>query len=167
MFVKNIKVKFKKIRPEAKIPTQGTKSAAGFDLYACVDLEHKLAETDITEEHKGKKKYVIFPHQTCLVPLGFATEIPEGWFGAIYPRSGIALKRNLRLGNCVAVIDADYRGEWMVAIHNDSESVKFVYEGERIAQLVLQEHPCVEFEEVDELEDTERGSGGFGSTGRA
>ena len=92
-------------------------------------------------------------------------ELPVGWFGAIFARSGIATKRGLRPANCVPVIDCDYRGEWLIPIHNDSNETKTVQAGERIAQLILLPYQDIDFKEVDELSDTDRGSSGFGSSG--
>jgi dUTP pyrophosphatase len=99
------------------------------------------------------------------IGTGIAVEIPEGYFGAIFARSGLATKRGLRPANCVGVVDADYRGELIVALHNDTEFPQEVSEGERIAQLVIIPHLSVRFVEVDDLSSTERGEGGFGSTG--
>ena len=100
-----------------------------------------------------------------MIGTGLAFELPNRTFGAIYPRSGIASKRGLRLANCVAVIDSDYRGEVKIALHNDSNEVQKVEAGERIAQIVLESYLPMSFEEVDKLSDTERGVSGFGSTG--
>ena len=147
--MKTIRVKFKQLDPDAKLPTRGTDAAAGFDLYAC--LQEPVA---------------IRPKETRRIPLGFATAISEGWFGAVYARSGLATKFGLRPANCTAIIDSDYRGEWMVPIHNDSECERIINVGDRIAQVVFQEHPVVVFDIVDELDETERGEGGFGSTGK-
>lgn len=143
-----INIKFKKISPNAKLPTKGTDASAGFDLYACVNVSVHIA-----------------PHQTVCIPLGFATAIPDGWFCAVYARSGIATKQGLRPANCVAVIDSDYRGEWILPIHNDSDTPRVINNGDRIAQVIVQECPSVKFDVVDELDETDRGAGGFGSTG--
>lgn len=102
-----------------------------------------------------------------MIGTGIALEIPEGYFGAVFARSGLASKMGLRPANCVGVIDSDYRGEIKVAVHNDTDFEQFFNSGERIAQLVILPYLPVEFEEVDELSDTCRGSGGFGSTGKA
>jgi dUTP pyrophosphatase len=99
------------------------------------------------------------------IGTGIAVEIPEGYFGAIFARSGLATKRGLRPANCVGVVDADYRGELIVALHNDTDQLQFVEPGERIAQLVIMPYLSVEFEESDGLNETQRGSNGFGSTG--
>ena len=141
-------VEFKRLNNLARIPTRGSKYAAGYDLYAATDY-----------------KIEIQPHQTVKIDTGIAIAIPEGYFGGVFARSGLALKQGLRPANCVGVIDADYRGPIIVALHNDSDEVQIIEEGSRIAQLVIMPFISVEFQEVDELDDTERGEGGFGSTG--
>ena len=134
----------------AKVPTRGSAYAAGYDLYAAID-----------------KPIIIFPGDTVSVTTGLAMEIPEDYFGAIFARSGLATKRGLRPANCVGVVDADYRGEVIVAIHNDSDKIQQIEPGERIAQMVFLPYRVMgDFEVVDELNDTTRGAGGFGSTGR-
>lgn len=141
-------MKIKRLNESAIIPTRGSDYSAGYDLYACLDAAS-----------------VIIPaHTTLLVDTGWAMEISRGYFGAIFARSGIATKRGLRPANCVGVIDSDYRGPVKVALHNDSNEPQTITNGERIAQLVIMNYSVVSFEEVDELEDTERGTGGFGST---
>ena len=139
---------YRKLKQEARVPTHGSAYAAGYDLYACID-----------------NPAVIPAHGTVSVGTGLAFEIPEGWFAAIFARSGMAFKRGLRPANCVGVCDSDYRGEYIVALHNDSEEKRVVEPGERIAQMVLL--PCVElsFKEAVTLSETDRGAGGFGSTG--
>lgn len=141
-------MKIKLISPNAVVPTYGSKCAAGMDL-------------------SSSDTYSIAPGETVLVHTGISIEIPDGYFGAIYPRSGLATKRGLRLANCVGVVDSDYRGEIMVALYNDSTETQSVELRDRIAQMVIQpyERPQV-FDVVNELSDTERGSGGFGHTGR-
>ena len=142
-------VRLKKLDPRAILPRYGSAAAAGADLCA-------LADAPIT----------IAPAETLLVHTGIALEIPAGFVGLIYARSGLASKRGLAPANKVGVIDADYRGEIMVALHNHSTTPQTIEPGERIAQLVIA--PCLTaaFEEVEELTDTARGSGGFGSTGK-
>lgn len=140
-----MKVKIKKLNTNAKVPTRGSEEAAGYDLYSNSDVE-------------------IRPEGTIKVNTGIAMEIPKGYFGAIYARSGLATKEGLRPANCVGVIDSDYRGEIIVALHNDSNIVRVVEKGERIAQIVIMPYLSVEFEEVDNLDETKRGNGGFGST---
>ena len=144
-----IKVSFKKLNANATVPSYGSKSAAGADIYACTEGEN----------------IVIAPGETKMVHTGIALEIPEGYAGLVYARSGIATKRGLAPANKVGVIDSDYRGEIMVSLHNHSSDVQEITDGERIAQLVIAPYLAVEFSEVDVLSDTERGSGGFGSTG--
>ena len=143
-------IKIKRIRPQAQLPTRGSAYAAGYDLYADID-----------------QTVEIMPHTTEKISAGIAVEIPEGYFGGIYARSGLATKENLRPANCVGVIDADYRGPVTVALHNDSDQIRTVEAGERIAQLVIQPYLSVSFIETDTLSETVRGEGGFGSTGKA
>ncbi len=142
-------VKIKKLRENAIIPTKGSLAAAGYDLYACCD-----------------NTVVIGPHKTEKICTGLAIQPPEGYFGAIYARSGLAAKNGLRPANCVGVCDEDYRGEYIVALHNDTDQPQIINPGDRIAQLVFHPYINVEFNEADGLEDTERGDGGFGSTGK-
>ena len=144
-----VKVRFKKLNENATVPSYGSKSAAGADIYACTEGEN----------------IVIAPGETKMVHTGIALEIPEGYAGLVYARSGIATKRGLAPANKVGVIESDYRGEIMVSLHNHSSDVQEITDGERIAQLVIAPYLAVEFSQVDELSDTERGSGGFGSTG--
>lgn len=145
-----VKVKIKRLSNRAIVPTRGSLDAAGYDLYA--DLG-KWACLDIQ------------PHCTHSVQTGLAISIPTGYFGAIFARSGIARDRGLRPANCVGVVDSDYRGEVIVALHNDTDEVQSIRNSDRIAQLVVLPYLPVEFEESDVLSDTERGDGGFGSTG--
>lgn len=144
-----MKINIKKLTKTAKIPTRQHESDAGYDLYA--DIQEPV---------------IIEPHTTKFIHNGIAIEIPDGYFGAVFARSGLASKQGLRPANCVGVCDSNYRGEYIVALHNDSDIERTVCSGDRIAQLVVM--PClnVEFNEVDELDNTERGDGGFGSTGR-
>jgi len=141
-------IKVKKLDERAVLPTYGSDFAAGADLYA-------VSDCDIT----------IAPAETVLVHTGLSMEIPEGYAGLIYARSGLASKKGLAPANKVGVVDADYRGEIMVALHNHSNIAQTVSGGERIAQLVITPFLCVSYEEADELSDTVRGTGGFGSTG--
>lgn len=143
------KIKIKKLTDIAKTPTRGSEHAAGYDLYA-----------DVKEDVQIK------PHETVKIGTGLAMEVPDGYFGAIFARSGLASKEGLRPANCVGVCDSDYRGEYIVAIHNDSEKTRTITAGERIAQLVVMPYLPVTFDEVAELTDTNRGEGGFGSTGK-
>lgn len=143
------KVNIKKLNPDAKIPTYGSDYSAGADLYAVTD-----------------QPITINPHETVLIKTGLSMEIPEGYAGLIYARSGLASKKGLAPANKVGVVDADYRGEVMVALHNHSESSATVETGERIAQLVIAPFLKAEFNLCDQLSETVRGEGGFGSTGR-
>ena len=142
------KVNVKKLSPDAVIPTYGSEFSAGADLYACV-------EGSVT----------LNPGQTLLVKTGIAMEIPEGYAGLIYARSGLATKKGLAPANKVGVIDSDYRGEIMVALYNHSQVPATVENGERIAQIVIAPFLKADFIESEELSDTNRGAGGFGSTG--
>lgn len=142
-------INIKLLNENAKIPTRGSEYAAGYDLYAAIN----------------NSPIAILPHTTAKIGTGIAIELEKGTFGAIFARSGLATKEGLRPANCVGVIDADYRGECIVALHNDSESIKFIYPGDRIAQLVILPFIPVEFNMVDKLSETVRGNGGFGSTG--
>lgn len=141
-----MKIKIKKLEPDAIIPTKGSDAAAGVDLYA-------------------PRALAIHPGSNGVVSTGLAVEIPDGYFGAIFARSGMATRKGLRPANCVGVIDSDYRGEIKVVLHNDSDIIRPVQEGDRVAQLVILPYEPIEFDEVDELNDTDRGIGGFGSTG--
>jgi len=143
-----MKIPVKILRPNAVLPTAGSRFAAGYDLYACLDAPLEIP-----------------PHATAKIGTGLSMAVPEGWFGAIFARSGLATKQGLRPANCVGVCDSDYRGEYIIAIHNDSGEPRIVSPGDRIAQLVIL--PCInaEFEAAETLPDTERSGGGFGSTG--
>ena len=145
---KKASVGIKKLNEKAVIPSYGSEFAAGADLYACTD--------GVTE---------IKPHQTVMVPTGIALELPLGYAGLIYARSGLASKKGLAPANKVGVVDCDYRGEVKVALHNHSEQAQTVDPGERIAQLVITPYLMAEFIEKDGLSETSRGAGGFGSTG--
>ncbi|MDD6024655.1 MAG: dUTP diphosphatase [Oscillospiraceae bacterium] len=143
-------MKFKKVRPDARTPLYGSADAAGADLYVCCDRET-----------------VIEAGETLMLPTGIAVAIPSGYVGLIFARSGLATKRGLAPANKVGVIDADYRGEIMVSMLNHSDTPQTIAPYERIAQLVIVPFVQQSYEEVDQLEDTERGAGGFGSTGRS
>lgn len=141
-------LKIKKLNPKAIMPTYGTKYAAGADLYACCE-----------------EKMTIAPSETVFVKTGISMQIPDGFVGLIYARSGLACKKGLAPANKVGVIDSDYRGEIMVAIHNHSTLTHEIEDGERVAQIVIAPYVTANFIEADELDDTVRGEGGFGSTG--
>ena len=144
-----MKVNIKKLNENAVMPTYGSPYSAGADLYACTD-------TEIT----------IMPNETVLVKTGLAMELEIGYVALIYARSGLASKRGLAPANKVGVVDCDYRGEIMVALHNHSSQAQTIAPKERIAQMVITPYVKAEFEEADTLSDTVRGEGGFGSTGR-
>lgn len=143
------KIPVKKLRPNAILPTYGSQEAAGADLYACLD-----------------ESVVIAPGKTVFIPTGIAMELPRGYAGLAYARSGLACKQDLAPANKVGVIDSDYRGEFMIALHNHGSTERVVEHGERIAQLVITPVFTPGFTEVTELNDTDRGIGGFGSTGK-
>ena len=144
----DISVEIKKLRPEAQLPTRGSQQAAGYDLHACLSSDLAIA-----------------PGATVLVGTGLAFALPQGYFGGVFARSGLSVKQGLRPANCVGVCDSDYRGEYIVALHNDGTQARTINPGDRIAQLVVMPYLAVEFNEVSELSDTKRGAGGFGSTG--
>lgn len=143
-----VEVNIKRLSSTALVPTRGSADAAGYDLYA--DIEETVC---------------IQPHSTVKISTGIAMNIPKGYFGGIYARSGLATKQGLRPGNCVGVCDADYSGNIIVALHNDTDEPQKIYPHDRIAQLVIQPFLEVNFNVVEELEETERGGKGFGSTG--
>ena len=144
-----MKIQIKKLKENAQLPTRGSAYAAGYDLYACLDEAITIASGE-----------------TVKVGTGLSIAVPEGYFGAIFARSGLAAKEGLRPANCVGVADSDYRGEYIVALHNDSDVTRTVTPNERIAQLVIMPFLSVTFEEAQELDETERGAGGFGSSGK-
>ena len=141
-------VKVKKLNDKAILPTYGSPYSAGADLYACMD-----------------ENVTIHPGETVMIKTGLAMEIPEGFAGLIYARSGLATKKGLAPANKVGVIDADYRGEIMVLLINFSQTDFVINDGERIAQMVIAKHENAEFIEVETLDETERGAGGYGHTG--
>lgn len=141
-------VKVKKINQKALLPTGGSAFAAGYDLYACID-----------------EPVEIYPHGTIKIGTGLIMEIPDPFWLGIFARSGLATKQGLRPANCTGVIDPDYRGEIIVALHNDTDEIQTIQPQERIGQAILIPRYIIDFEEVDELTNTDRGAGGFGSTG--
>ncbi len=143
-----MKINIKKFNGKAVIPVYGSEFAAGADLYACIDKDVEIA-----------------PHATEVIPTGIALELPIGYAGLIYARSGLATKKGLAPANKVGVVDCDYRGEVKVALHNHSETAQTIAAGERVAQLVISPYITAQFVEAEELSDTARGAGGFGSTG--
>ena len=142
-------IRVKKLRTNAILPTYGSAEAAGADLYACLD-----------------EPIVIHPGESAFVPTGLAMELPKGCAGLIYARSGLACKRGLAPANKVGVVDSDYRGEFMVVLHNHGAQPQEIAHGERIAQLIITPILTPQYAEVSELTDTQRSAGGFGSTGK-
>ena len=142
-------IRVKKLKPNAILPTYGSAEAAGADLYACLDAD-----------------VVIKPGESVFIPTGLAMEVPKGCAGLIYARSGLACKRGLAPANKVGVVDSDYRGEFMIVLHNHGTESQTIAHGERIAQLVITPVLTPSYEEVSELSDTVRAGSGFGSTGK-
>ena len=142
-------IRVKKVRENAILPTYGSEGAAGADLYSCLD-----------------ESVTIEPGMSAFIPTGLSMEIPSGCAGLIYARSGLACKRGLAPANKVGVIDSDYRGEFIVVLHNHGEVAQTICNGERIAQLVITPVLTPAYHEVSELTDTQRAEGGFGSTGK-
>ena len=141
-------IKYTKLNEYAQEPTRGSAAAAGYDLYAAIN-----------------DSVTIPAHSTVKIGTGLAFALPDNTFAAIFARSGLATKQGLRPANCVGVCDSDYRGEYIVAVHNDTDEEKVIEPNERIAQMVLMPYIPMMFEEVESLDETERGEGGFGSTG--
>ena len=166
-----MKIKSKRLSDTAKLPTYGSEKAACADIYCdlrvdkCIELnpdadfKHMEVNTDHFEQ------VYVSPHETVKIPTGWAFQPPEGYAGFIYARSGLATKNGLRPSNCVGVCDEHYSGEYIVAVHNDTDEYQFIHAGDRIAQLEFRPYEQAEFELVDELDKTERGLAGFGSTG--
>ena len=144
-----MELKIKKLTETAKLPERGSVSAAGYDLFADVSKETEVP-----------------PHETVMIGTGLALAVPEGYFGGIFARSGLSAKEGLRPANCTGVVDADYRGEVKVALHNDGNNARKILPGQKIAQLVILPFLPVSFVETEQLEETARGAGGFGSTGK-
>lgn len=157
-------VKIVRIAPDVIMPTKAHDTDAGFDLYAyCPDATFYSWESGCQLNVKGVK---VRPNETYKFHTGIKMAIPDGYWGGIYARSGLATKCGLRPANCVGVIDSSYRGEIIVAIHNDSNETQLVHNGDRIAQLVIQKVEPTVFEEVSELDETSRGESGFGGSGK-
>ena len=144
-----MKIKVKRLTNTAKLPEKGSKFSAGYDLSA-----------DINEA------ILIRPRETVKIPTGLSFEVPEGYFGGIYARSGLSTKQGLRPANAVGICDSDFRGEYIVALHNDSDTTRVIEPGQRIAQIVFQPYLMCNLDDVDDLTETDRGDGGFGSTGK-
>ena len=149
---------FKKIYETAITPTKGSEYAAGFDLYAC-GYENQMYNAETWSVY-------VNPGDTIKINTGIAVAIPENYFGGIYARSGLACKQGLAPANKVGIIDADYRGELIVCLYNQASTPRKISKGDRIAQLIIQPFVAVNWNEVDNLDDTERGDGGFGSSGK-
>lgn len=147
-------MRIKKLNDDAIIPTQGSSYAAGYDLYA-----------NRVSEYETRSTVTIHNGETIKIGTGIAVEIPDGYFGAIFARSGLATNQGLKPANCVGVVDSDYRGELIVALHNDSGINQTISNGDRIAQLVILPYLAVNFIETEDLTNTDRGEQGFGSTG--
>ena len=144
-----IRINIEKLNELAKLPTRGSEYAAGYDLYAATD---KIID--------------IAPHSTIKIGTGLSFELPQNTFAAIFPRSGIATKRGLRPANCVGVCDSDYRGEYIIAVHNDTDEMQSIEPHERIAQMILLPFIEMNFYETENLSETARGEGGFGESGK-
>ena len=144
------KINYIKLNEIAHEPTRGSAEAAGYDLYAAIS-----------------EPLTIPAHSTVKVSTGLAFELPKNTFAAIFARSGLATKQGLRPANCVGVCDSDYRGPYIVALHNDMNEEQIIQPGDRIAQMILIPYIEMIFREVQELTDTERGEGGFGSTDKS
>lgn len=149
-----LELKIKRMTDTAIMPHKAHDTDACFDIYA--DALSFRSDGEIA----------IGPHETVKIPTGFATNIPHGYWGAVFARSGLATQEGLRPANCVAVIDEPYTGEWLVPLHNDTDNEKIIHHGDRIAQFMLLPYYDIRFTEVNELAQTCRGAGGFGSTGK-
>lgn len=145
----NANIPFKILNENAHVPMRGSEDAAGYDLYAAIS-----------------EPILINPHTTEKIGTGLAFELPKNTFAAIFARSGLATKHGLRPANCTGICDSDYRGEYIVALHNDTDDFQYVQPQERIAQMILLPYVSMNFIQVDDLTETERGDGGFGSTGK-
>ena len=149
-----LELKIKRLSETATLPKKAHPTDACFDIYADV------------LSFRSNGEIAIGPHESVKIPTGFATNIPHGYWGAVFARSGLATKEGLRPANCVAVIDEPYTGEWLIPLHNDTNETKIIHHGDRIAQFTLLPYFDTIFTEVDELDPTERGDGGFGHTGK-
>lgn len=144
-----MELKVKKLRDNAILPTRGSEEAAGADLYACID-----------------EPITIVTDGNAIIPTGIACDFPEGYFGAVVVRSSVGIKRHMGLMNQVGIIDHDFNGEIMIGIHNDGKTPQTIEPGERLAQMILLPYVTYDIIETDTLSETERGEGGFGSTGK-
>lgn len=160
-----IQIKMKRLAETATLPQKAHTSDACFDLYAHIP-DAIYHEWNGGTEVKAANGIKIRPGETIMVGTGVAAELPAGYYAAIYARSGLASKQGLRPANCTGVIDCSYRGEWIVALHNDGAETRIVHNGDRVAQFAVLPVLDSAIEEVDELSETDRGTGGFGSTGK-
>lgn len=161
-------IKIKRLTETAIVPIKAHSTDACFDIYAdCPNNKYEVTKdaygVAITEYGEG---IAIEPGKAVTIHTGFATDIPEGYFAAVFPRSGMGIKRHLRLSNSTGIIDSSYRGEWMVALYNDGKEAQIIHHGDRIAQFTLLPVLSITLTEVSELNETERGENGFGSSGK-
>ena len=163
-------INIKKLSEDTILPTKAHSTDACFDIYA--NLKGKSCDTVVINESTGVPDFIteqdaikIKPGEWYTIPTGFCTEIPEGYFAPVFCRSGMGIKRHLRLSNSVGIIDSSYRGEWMVALHNDGDESQIIRHGDRIAQFTILPVLDVNLKIVYEVSDTDRGTGGFGSSG--
>lgn len=150
-----------KLQAHGKVPTKAHEEDAAYDIYANLLEEDDIADTEVEPRH-----ITVAPHTTVKVSAGFSTEIPTGWVGHIYARSGLSTKEGLRPANCTSTIDAPYRGVWQVPIHNDSDVTRYIIHGERIAQFTIDPVIPINLIQVDKLSETERSDSGFGDSGK-
>ena len=167
-----MELKVKKMRDNAILPIRGTVESAGIDLHACIkDVEMFMVYNtnnvgiETKREHPDEETIVIPPRYTVMIPTGIACDFPEGYFGLVLPRSSVGAKRRLTLANTAGVIDHSYNGEIMMVFENDSDVYQTIEPGERLAQMILLPYVTYDIVETDTLTETERGEGGFGSTG--
>lgn len=169
MMPKTLDLKIQRLTDTAKLPTKAHDTDACFDIYADIPNEEYedglISVSEYMWQSVYKKGVAISPHQTVLIPTGFATEIPHGFWGAIFARSGLASKKGLRPAQGVPVIDESYRGQWFIPLYNQSDEVQIIHHGDRICQFMLLPYFDTTLTEVDNLSETDRGEGGFGSTG--
>ena len=166
-----INLKIKKLSDTAILPTKAHDTDACFDIYANIP-EVEVCYDCVFDEASSLVEFIphhgatqIEPGKSVVISTGFCTEIPEGYFAPVFCRSGMGIKKHLRLSNSVGIIDSSYRGEWMVSLHNDGTESQIIHHGDRIAQFTLLPVLDVNIEEVADVNDTERGTGGFGSSG--
>lgn len=168
-----MKLKVKKVRDNAILPTRGSEEAAGIDLYACIENVESLIVyderhmiTDGKRNHPDSDEIAIPQGYTVLIPTGIACDFPEGYFGMMFPRSSVGTKRGLVLANTSGILDNDYKGEILMAFKNTGHGDRLIYHGDRLAQMILLPYVTYDIVETDTLTESERGEGGFGSTGK-